>query len=176
MTKAFERAGTYEASLTATDGAGNASVIPWRVEVAPVQATSAPAEPSGDAGTAAAPNPGPRTAPLATPLLDRTPPAFAGLALSSKRLVAAGRRPRGTTLRWRLAEPALVTVAVETRRGRRLGVLRRRAAAGPGALAFSGRVKGRALRPGRYRLAVAARDAAGNASAPRRLAFTVVRR
>jgi hypothetical protein len=40
---------------------------------------------------------------------------------------------------------------------------------------FSGRIGRRALRPGRYRLAVRAVDAAGNRSAARSAAFRIVR-
>ena len=39
----------------------------------------------------------------------------------------------------------------------------------------SGRIRKRALSPGRYRATLVARDAAGNASRPKRLAFRIVR-
>jgi hypothetical protein len=41
-------------------------------------------------------------------------------------------------------------------------------------LTFRARLRGRPLRAGRYRLVLGATDAAGNRSAARRLAFTVV--
>ena len=48
--------------------------------------------------------------------------------------------------------------------------------AGPGAVAFSGRLRGRALPLGRYRATYTASDASGNRSAPRRLFFRIVLR
>ena len=49
---------------------------------------------------------------------------------------------------------------------------------GPGAVKtrFSGRIGARALKPADYRSELVATDSAGNASAPRRLAFKVVKR
>ena len=40
---------------------------------------------------------------------------------------------------------------------------------------FTGRLRGRTLRPGRYRLVAAASNAAGNRSKPRRTKFRIVR-
>jgi hypothetical protein len=42
--------------------------------------------------------------------------------------------------------------------------------------AFSGRIGRAALKPGHYRLTLTATDAARNASKPKRLAFTILRR
>jgi hypothetical protein len=55
------------------------------------------------------------------------------------------------------------------------GRILRELAAGTSRLLYRGRLRGQALRPGRYRLLVRARDAAGNVSAQRRVAFTIVR-
>jgi hypothetical protein len=41
---------------------------------------------------------------------------------------------------------------------------------------FSGKIGRRSLRPGKYRVALVATDAAGNSSRPLRLRFRVVRR
>jgi hypothetical protein len=49
-------------------------------------------------------------------------------------------------------------------------------AATTGSRLFSGRIARRRLAPGRYRMTLTATDAAGNASAPKRLSFTVRRR
>jgi hypothetical protein len=54
------------------------------------------------------------------------------------------------------------------------GALRRTTSAGAHRLTFRARLRGRALRAGRYRLVLRATDAAGNHSTARRLAFTVV--
>jgi hypothetical protein len=57
------------------------------------------------------------------------------------------------------------------------GILTRRLkSAGAKRLAFSGRVGKRALKPGRYRMAITATDAAGNRSRTRVLKLTIVRR
>ena len=57
-----------------------------------------------------------------------------------------------------------------------LARLTRRARAGARSLAFSGRVKGRTLKPGSYRMLVRATDAVGNRSAARTVRFKVVSR
>jgi hypothetical protein len=50
----------------------------------------------------------------------------------------------------------------------------RPAAAGPNRRRFSGRLRGRALEPGRYRLYVRAQDASGRWSKARRAAFRIL--
>jgi streptogramin lyase len=110
------------------------------------------------------------------------------------------RRRSGTTFHWALSEPARVTIAIQARRpGRRvdgrcrrptrrnrtrpacrrwvtLGRLSHEGGAGPNSRRFSGRLRRRALRPGRYRAAARAVDAAGNRSALSIARFRVVRR
>lgn len=117
---------------------------------------------------------------------------------------AAKRKPkRGTTFRYTLSEAALVTITIErqlpgrrvrvrgktrcvkpTRRNsharkckryRRAGRLRAQQGAGSRSTPFSGRLKGRPLRPGRYRARIVALDSLGASSSERRLAFRVVR-
>jgi virginiamycin B lyase len=114
------------------------------------------------------------------------PPAAAGPvvpgAASSARPAASStataRRPPapGSRLRIALSEPATVTVAIYRRDARRPLRTLRRATSGFGALSlyFAGRARGRPLPPGRYLTRVRARDAAGNASAPRRAPFLVL--
>ncbi len=93
------------------------------------------------------------------------------------------RRGRTATVRYRLSEPARVTFKVERRvrlRGRIRwikirGTLRQNARAGNNTLRFNGRLNGRRLKPGRYRLVAIARDAAGNQAPPRRVMFRVLR-
>ena len=126
---------------------------------------------------------------------DRLAPRFVRLpALTPSRF----RVPGGSRLSFELSEAATVTLTIARRKtGRRVGgrcraqtranrsrprctryvtvgSLRRNGLAGPNSLTFSGRVNGRALRSGSYRLTLRARDAAGNRSAPRTVAFTVV--
>jgi hypothetical protein len=74
-------------------------------------------------------------------------------------------------VRFSLSEPAAVTMRVQRRAGRRLrAVGRARRAAGR---AGANRVALPRLKPGRYRVAVVATDAAGN-RAVKRLAFRVM--
>jgi hypothetical protein len=79
---------------------------------------------------------------------------------SHGRCVAHGGRKAARCVRWVARKPALV---------------RRAGSPGTVTLAFSGRIGGRALAPGRYRFVVSARDAAGNVSKPRTASFTVMR-
>lgn len=109
------------------------------------------------------------------------------------------RRPKGTVFSFRLDQAATVKIAIQTSaRGRRVGrscraesrrlrsrprctrtitiaTLTRTARAGLNRVAFSGRIRGRALRPGHYQAAFTAIDRAG-ASPTRTLRFTVVSR
>jgi hypothetical protein len=113
------------------------------------------------------------------------------------RALAAGAG--GTTFRYSLSEPATVTFAIERRtsgrkvkgrcraktrsnarrprcaRFRRIGSFDARAAAGANGTPFSGRIKSRPLRPGRYRALLGAVDAAGNRSTRATASFTVLR-
>ena len=124
-------------------------------------------------------------------------PRITALRLSPERF----RLPRRTKIRYTLSEPAHVTFGVERRAaGRRAvdgrcvkpsrknrgrnpcarylalrGRLRHDGQTGPNARTFTGRIGGRALKPGRYRLGAVAEDAAGNRSKTRRASFTVRR-
>ena len=102
------------------------------------------------------------------------------------RATAISAVARGTTVAYSLSEAATAVLRIDRRvtvrrgtrrvvRYRRAGALRRSGRAGPRRVAFSGRIGRRALRPGRYRLTISARDGAGNAGRRRVLRFTVVR-
>jgi hypothetical protein len=117
--------------------------------------------------------------------------------VSGRRARSRRRAPRGTTFRYRLSEPARVSFRLErrslgrlqrgrcrrpTRANRRARRCTRFVAAGAFSQAgtiganrrrFLGRVRGRALRPARYRVTLRATDAARNRSRPRRLGFRV---
>ena len=125
-----------------------------------------------------------------------TGPRISLVSLSRRRLVVGRHR---ATLRWQLDRPARVAIGVErvrygwrsrgrctarrrsTRRARRCvianarGFATRRGRIGMNQFRFSGRIGDARLRPGRYRLVLAAIDAAGGASRARRLSFRVVR-
>jgi len=113
--------------------------------------------------------------------------------------VAARRHPKGTVFVFTLNQAATVRIAIQSLLpGRRVhGVCRapthklahkprctrthtlmtlvRTGHAGRDRVAFTGRLAGKALAPGHYRVVVTATDAAGT-SAPRYLAFTIVAR
>jgi hypothetical protein len=106
---------------------------------------------------------------------------------------------RGTTFGYRLSEPARVTFRIErrtsgrkvrkrcvrpTRRNRRrkrcvryvrVGAFAQDGGAGANQKRFSGRIGRRALRPGRYRALLTARDSAGLVSKPATVRFRVLR-
>jgi hypothetical protein len=79
--------------------------------------------------------------------------------------------------RYSLSEAARVLFTIErVLPGRKFGRPRRfavSALAGLNVTRFSGRIGGRALAPGRYRLILLATDATGRRSAPKRLTFQV---
>jgi hypothetical protein len=56
-----------------------------------------------------------------------------------------------------------------------MGAFTRPSTAGQNSFTFTGRVNGRALKPGRYRMLLVATDAAGNASKPSSVGFRVVK-
>jgi len=111
----------------------------------------------------------------------------------------AKRHHKGTTFSFRLDQAATVRIAIQTTApGRRVGrscranshrlrrkprctrtitiaTLTRSGHTGLNKVAFSGRIHGKALKPGRYKAVFTTIDAAG-ASAPHALAFTIVRR
>jgi hypothetical protein len=141
-------------------------------------------------------HPGPTVTP--TPTV-RKRPVLSSLAIRPRRFRVAGRAPRGARVSYVLSDAARVRLTVErAARGRRVGgacvrpsrgnrgrractrfvrvpgALRRRARSGANRTAFSGRIGGRRLRPGRYRLAALAANASGT-SATRRARFRVVR-
>jgi hypothetical protein len=119
-------------------------------------------------------------------------------AVAARPTAVSARVRRGTSFRYSLNEPAtasfVVARAVAGRRAGkrcrrplrrlasrrrctryvRVGAITRQSVAGTNATPFSGRIGSRALRPGRYRATVRARDAAGNASTQRRVSFRVV--
>jgi uncharacterized delta-60 repeat protein len=112
---------------------------------------------------------------------------------------SARHHRRGTVFSFQLDQAATVVMAVQKKaRGRRLGrscradsrrlrhkprctrtitvaTLIRSAHAGLNKVAFSGRIRGKALSPGRYQVSFTAANSAG-ASSPKTLSFTIVRR
>jgi hypothetical protein len=102
---------------------------------------------------------------------DRKPPALRAVRIRPPAF--AVRAPgSGARIRFRLSEAARVRFTV-LRAGHRLGRFRAAGSKGSNSRAFSGRLHGRALAPGAYRLRVVARDPAGNRSRGRTLTFRV---
>jgi PKD domain len=180
-THVYARAGTFIATVTATDAVGNAASRSGTVQVAA----------AGGGGAAA--------------------PALSGTSLTNRRFrvgrartaVSARRRasraPVGTTFRFRLDKGASLAIALSRqasglrfgrrcvrpsrglrghRRCTRLVVVRpaltRSLPAGANAVPFSGRIGRRALVPGSY-MATLTATAAGRAGTPSRLGFRVMR-
>jgi hypothetical protein len=136
---------------------------------------------------------------------DSVSPGISLLTLAPARFSAANSGPSliaatvGTQVIYELSEPATTRFTVQrAHRGRRKGrrcVPTRRApkgrkctryktvrgsfshagSAGLNRFRFMGRLRGRALKPGKYRLVAIATDQAGNRSKPRRRGFKIVR-
>jgi hypothetical protein len=133
-------------------------------------------------------------------------PRLLALSITPKAFRAARRGPSlarriGATVRYRLTASAAVRFTVErVLRGRKRGgrcvrarrplrrsarcrryrslraALRHNGAAGSNSFAFRGRLSGRRLRPGAYRLAATPVDGAGNTGRSRKAGFRIVRR
>lgn len=122
---------------------------------------------------------------------DRQKPVLSKPRAKPKRFKAATKRKpkRGTNVSFALSEPATVRLAVERcakragkrKRGRCVrwkalrGGLTKAGAQGPNTLRFDGRLRGKALKPGAYRLVLTPRDAAANVGKAVRAAFAVRR-
>jgi hypothetical protein len=101
------------------------------------------------------------------------------LAMRPRRFAVRAHRG-GTTIRWRAATAGRLHMTVRRRLRRHglvtVGGIDRSVPAGNGRLRFAGRVGGRRLKPGTYRLVVWLRSAtADGRCAPKRLRFRVVR-
>jgi hypothetical protein len=149
------------------DGSARRDIGAFELPAVAVAAPGAPAAP-------AAPD---TKAPVITGF--RTTPSLFAIGRASTPLAA--RTPRGTRFRYMLSEKARVTLRIQRRlagrraRYRTVGVLSRSASSGANSTRFSGRLRKRALRPGRYRVRIVATDAAGNCSAPRTTSFRIAR-
>ena len=114
---------------------------------------------------------------------DRIAPALTRLGLSRSRFAAAGRGGSiaakvGTTVRYRLSEPATVTFRVRRKGARKplKGSFAHKGKAGANTLRFTGRLRRKKLKRGSYVLSATSKDAAGNAAKVKRLRFRIVKR
>jgi hypothetical protein len=108
-------------------------------------------------------------------------PRLRRLSVSPRRFRAARRGPAiavraGTTVRYRLSAAATVRLTIERLRGgkRLRGRIEHRGGAGLNKLRFRGRIRGRALRAGRYRLIATPVDSAGRAGASKKARFRII--
>lgn len=116
---------------------------------------------------------GGNTTPPPPPPRDVTKPGVRRLRMTDRRF-RPGRR--ATTFRFVLSESADVRIVIRRRGGRRVGAISRAdRPAGANRIGFTGRFRGRALRPGRYLALLTATDAAGNRSATKRTGFRILR-
>lgn len=117
-------------------------------------------------------------------------PVVSGFSITNRKFVPKGKAApakasakgvkRGTKFTYTLSEAARVAIKIERRKPGKsrhyakvtsIGGLQR---SGKGSTPFSGKVKGRPMKPGKYRATITATDAAGQASVSHRLGFTVV--
>lgn len=181
---AYAAPGTYTVTASSTDSIGNQSTATRSIVVSPAPAAPATADTTPPSVTAVS---------LAHKRF-RVGRAATAISARTKKAV-----PVGTAFRYTLSEAATVTFTIQRayvgqRSGKRcvearqagakrkrctyytrVGVLTRQRPSGKSVTPFSGRIGKRALRPGAYRVLIGATDAAGNASTPKRLAFTIAR-
>ena len=151
-----------------------------RGAIAKVRASDDPAAPAPGAPSAGSTG----VAPLTLSRVRLTSRTFViGRSVTSPvgRAQAARRPRRGTAFVFRLNRAATVTIRIQRltragrlRRGARVMRLTRAGLAGGNRVRFSGRVARRALRPGRYRAVVTAKDQVGSRSNRQTVSFTVL--
>lgn len=149
VSRAYGTGGNFGVGITVADELGNASTAGGVVSVGP--------------------GPGPRDE-IGVPRLSR---------LSLSRAIFAVEV--GSRVRFTLSERARVRFAIKPRRTRattsaatvRKGSFRRRGKQGRNDFFFAGRLRGKPLAPGRYRLRAVAVDPDGNRSQPKSVAFTI---
>jgi virginiamycin B lyase len=120
--------------------------------------------------------PGGGGGPPPPPPPDTTPPDVTRFRITRKVFRAGGL---GTVIKWTQSEAGTDTIAFERRVNGRWRKVRRKmrfqSTAGSHRLRFRGRFDLKhPLRPGRYRMTLTARDAAGNVSSPDRLRFRLL--
>lgn len=133
------------------------------------------ATPAGPGPTGANPAPGPVALQLS------------GLSLSHTRFAVGGQKapkgtPHGTVVGFRLSAPATVTITVLGKRAKpgkkpklvKLGNLASSGVAGQNRVKFNGKLKGKPLDPGKYKLSIVARGATGVSSKALSGSFEIV--
>jgi hypothetical protein len=173
-THTFSAPGTYQASLDATDACGHIGHATTAITVVGGQ-----------------------------PPVDKTGATISQVSMTNKVFAVgnlARKIPHGTRFLFTLSKPAAVKIVIEQpAKGRRVGskcrkpsaklrkkksctryvrkgVVSATGVAGKNSVVFTGRLRRKALKPGKYRARITAKDAAGNASASQpKLSFRIVR-
>lgn len=187
----YSTPGDHTVTITGTDLAANTASATQTIDIeADPEAgpdPCAPPDPGSDPGSnpGPGPDPDPRTGTDPGPGTDSSPiaPIVTGLQQSSSRwrtraLDRLPQLPVGTVFRFRLNRAANVTLPlVRIAPGGKTkprGALRMTGDAGTNTFAFRGKIRGRTLAPGRYRLTVTA-HADGMTSPSASIGFTIVR-
>jgi hypothetical protein len=144
-----------------------------------IQQTMAPAPPPPPPGPGPATPGGPQP-PVQSPPRDTTVPVLSRVKLSARKLRSAPKgatiaRKAGARLSFTLSEAAAVRITVLKGKKALSPPATLAGQAGRTTKTFTGRVGGKKLERGRYRLQVGAVDAAGNAAKAVRLRFRIVR-
>jgi hypothetical protein len=171
--------GTPQGDVYGGERSGWFTVTPSQPLVHQAPAAAQAAKRAGGSATRAAQGvKGAKAKKLSLTRLRMTPRRF---AVSHSRRAARGRRshaPDGTTVTWVLNQRASMRITIRKVRphGRTAVVKRlvRTGIQGENAMRLSGRVGRRMMRPGRYRMTIAAATK-DQRTAPRTIAFTIVR-
>ncbi len=120
------------------------------------------------------------------------PPVVSGFGITNRKFAPKGasggsakgsaKAPKkGTKFTYTLSEAAGVKITIERKKASKgkarflkVTTLSAQKQAGKGSTPFSGRVKGKPLKPGKYQATIVATDSAGQASEPRQLSFQIV--
>jgi hypothetical protein len=172
----YANAGTYQVTLVVTDAqgcsqrqvyTGQSTVCPGGAAARTVGSVVVTAAPGGK------PNPQPKPTKPVLSKVKVVPAVFA----PKMRGVKPGRVKLGTTFRYSVSEAATVRFKIERKQGKRfkkLGSRPQAAKAGANKLKWNGKLKGKPLKPGRYRATVIATNEAGGRSAPKTVGFRIL--
>ena len=185
----YSSPGERTVTITGTDAAANAASASQTISIEPDPGLEPGSDPCGGPGPGPGPDPDPDPDPRPGPGSGPNPapgsiaPVVSSLRQSSSRWRTQGvrrgsRLPVGTTFRFQLDRPARVRLAflrvAPGRRGQVRGAVEMAGKAGPNVYAFRGKIRGRTLERGRYRLLVTAL-ADGMTSAAASIGFTIAR-
>jgi len=178
---AYANAGTYQVTLVVTDAQGCSlrQVYTGQSTVCP-GGDAARATSSVTVAAAAGGKPKPKKKPKSKtnpkPVISKLKVVPAKFA-PKLRGVEPGKIKLGTSFRYRVSEAATVRFKIERKKGKRfkkLGSRPQAAKAGANKLKWNGKLKGKPLKPGRYRATVVATDKAGGRSAPKTVGFRIL--